>query len=158
MLGKLEAYTGCKFVPSNTTKEMPAYPFVSFTLINIEQKKGTYSETTAEIGGKLARVLYMPVFLKYSFTVQSKDEAEALHIALMISDFFTEAHRLSLEDNDIVVSSVGNITPRDNLLTIDYEYRKGLDVTLCLNNVISDPATETIEKVTINEMTLEKEQ
>lgn len=142
MLSKLEDYAGCVCVPSNTTKQMPAYPYISFTVINTAQKKGTYSKTED--------VLYKPVLQKWSFTVQSDDDAEAQEKALLISDFFEEVGRLYLADHNIVVADVGAITPRDNLLTIEYEYRKGLDVTLRLNNVINDTTAEVIETVTIN--------
>lgn len=148
MLSMLEEYTGCLCVPSNTTKQMPAYPYISFTVINTEARKGTYARTTDETG---AEVLYMPVLQKWSFTAQSKDDAEALEIAMRIADFYAEAKRVALEDNDIIVADVGAITPRDNLLTIEYEYRKGLDITLRLNNVIADPTTETIESIELNE-------
>lgn len=158
MLSLLEEYTGCLCVPSNTTKQMPAYPYISFTVINTEARKGTYAEITDETG---AKVLYMPVLQKWSFTAQSKDDAEALEIAMRISDFFAEARRVALEDNGIIVADVGAITPRDNLLTIEYEYRKGLDITLRLNNVIADPTTETIETATltsnVGEVNIEKE-
>lgn len=146
MLSLLEEYTGCLCVPSNTTKQMPAYPYISFTVINTETRKGTYARETDETG---AAVLYMPALQKWSFTAQSKTDTEALEIAMRIADFFAEAKRVALEDNGIIVADVGSITPRDNLLTIEYEYRKGLDITLRLNNVIADPTTETIETVTL---------
>ena len=144
MLSLLEAYTGCVCVPSNTTKNAPAYPYISFTVINTEQKKGTYAAVTDDNG---AEVLYMPLLQKWSFTVQSDDDAEALEKALLISDFFAEAKRQELADNEIIVADVGAITPRDNMLTIEYEYRKGLDITLRLNNVISEPDNGAIEKI-----------
>lgn len=147
MLSLLEAYTGCVCVPSNTTRQMPAYPYISFTVINTGARKGTYAAATDDTG---AAVLFMPVLQKWSFTVQSDNEAEAFDKALLISDFFAEAKRQELADNNIVVADVGAITPRDNLITIEYEYRKGLDITLRLNNVIADTGTEVIEKAVLN--------
>lgn len=148
MLSKLEAYTGCVCVPSNTTKQMPAYPYISFGVINTEQSKGTYSAVKKEDG---TTVLYMPMRQTWSFTVQSDDDAQAMEKAMLISDFFTEAKRLELEDNDIIVADVGAITPRDNMLTIEYEYRKGLDVVLRLNNVIADEAgAGKIDNITLS--------
>jgi hypothetical protein len=94
--------------------------------------------------------------------VQSNKDAEAYEKALLIADFFAEAGRQELADNGIIVADVGNITPRDNLLTIEYEYRKGLDVTLRLNNVIAEPDNGVIEKATLttdtaSDIKLEKE-
>lgn len=155
----LEKYTGCTCVPSNTTKQMPAYPYISFTVINTEAKKGTYIAAVDDTG---ADVLYIPVSQKWSFTTQSDNEVQAFEKAMLISDFFAEAKRLELADNGIIVADVGAITPRDNLLTIEYEYRKGLDITLRLNNVIKDTTTEIIEKATltsdkVSDIELEKE-
>ena len=141
MLSLLEEYTGCPAVPANTTKKMTAYPYISFSVINTDTKKGTYSV----YGNTKA----MPLNLKYSFTVQSDDDAEALMIAMQVKDFFEEAKRLELADNDIIVADVGAITPRDNMITIEYEYRKGLDVTLRLVNVISDTNEDTIDAATL---------
>lgn len=146
MLSRLEEYTGCVCVPSNTTKPMPAYPYISFTVINTEAKKGTYAASVDATG---AEVYYIPLWQKWSFTAQSNDDAEVMEKAMLISDFFAEAKRLALEDHGIIVADIGAITPRDNLLTIDYEYRKGLDVTLRLNNVIKRDA-ETISNIKLS--------
>lgn len=160
MLSMLEEYTGCVCVPTNTTKPMPAYPYISFNIINTSTKKGTYAAHTDATG---AKVLYMPLTQTWSFTVQSDDDAEAMEKAMLISDFFAEAKRQALEDNGIVVADIGAITPRDNLLTVEYEYRKGLDVKLRFNNVISDDTSkEMIETTTltndlVGDLRLEKE-
>ena len=162
VLSKLEEYTGCTFVLSNTTKQMPAYPYGSFTVISVSTKKGTYAAATVERNGEKVDVLYMPALIKISFTMQSNDEDEALEKAFMIQDFFAEAKRLELEDNDIVVADIGAITNRDNMLTIEYEYRKGLDVTLRATNVIENTTKDAINKVkltsdTVGDIDLEKE-
>lgn len=154
ILSLLEAYIGCSCVPSNTTKPVPTYPYVSFTVINTEAKKGTYSKGIIEVNGALVDVLYMPVLQKWSFTAQSDDEAKAMEKAMLITDFFTEAKRLELADKNIIVADVGAITPRDTFLTVEYEYRKGLDVTLRLNNVISDTTNDTINKATLTNDTV----
>lgn len=154
MLSALEEFTGCTCVPSNNTKDLPTYPYISFNVINTKTRKGTY----AAVEG----VLVMPALQTWSFTVQSDDDTEALAKAMLIVDFFEEAKRQYLADNDIIVADVGGITPRDTLLTIEYEYRKGVDVKLRLNNVIEDTTTETIESValtsdTVGAIELEKE-
>ena len=93
----------------------------------------------------------MPTLQKWSFTVQSDKDNVAQEKAMMIQDFFAEAVRQELEDHNIVVADIGAITPRDNLLTIEYEYRKGLDVTIRVDNVIEKETIETIENIAINE-------
>ena len=158
----LEEYTGCTLVPSNTTKQMPAYPYISFSVINTDVKKGTYAEGTIQNDGKEIAVLFKELLQKWSFTVQSDNDAEAQEKAMLVNDFFAEARRVELADNDIIVADVGAITPRDNLLTIEYEYRKGLDITLRFNNIIETETKDTVEKVALNneiigDITLEKE-
>lgn len=161
MLSMLEAYTGCAVVPANTTKKMPPYPYISYSVINISTRRGTYSAHTGtkNVEGEEVPVtlLSMPEKVTYSFTVQSSDDAEAFVHAMEIKDFFEEAKRQELADNDIIVADVGGITPRDNMLTIEYEYRKGLDVVLSLNNVLESADTGEIRKATINDIIIEKE-
>ena len=149
MLSLLEDFTNCTCIPSNTTKKKPPYPYISFSVINTSVQKGTYARATITENGTEKDVLFKPATQTWSFTVQSPDDAEAMRIAMLISDFFAEAKRLELEDKGIIIADVGAITPRDNLLTIEYEYRKGLDVKLSLNNVIEDNTTETINKATL---------
>lgn len=157
----LEEYTGCTVVPSNTTKNIPHYPYISYSLINIDTNKGTYAAHTAtkEVEGKeiSTTILSMPTKLKYSFTVQSDNDAEALCVAMQVKDFYEEAKRQELADNEIIVADVGGITPRDNMLTIEYEYRKGLDVTLRLNNILESPDVGEISSIIINDNIIEKE-
>lgn len=128
LIGELEKYTGCVFVPSNTTKKIPRYPYVSFANIRTETHKGTY-HGQGEI--------YNPADVTYSITVQSDNEMQALEIAMKIKDYCEEVGRLLLEENGITIQRVGEIASRDNLITIEYEYRKGLDVVLALFDRIS---------------------
>ena len=159
MLSLLEEYTGCVCVPSNTTKQMPAYPYISFSVINTDTKKGTYAATKVNRDGLETAVKFMPVSQKWSFTVQSDKDAEALEKAMLVSDFFQEVKRQDLADNDIIVADVGAITPRDNLLTIEYEYRKGLDVTISTNNIVEDTrSNETIDEIVINDIIISEKE
>lgn len=153
ILSKLEDYTACICVPANTTKKMPPYPYISFNVINTDVKKGTYGAVEEEN----KRYLFKELSQTWSFTVQSDDNEQALALAMLISDFFEESKRQELEDNNIVVADVGAITPRDNMLTIEYEYRKGLDVKLRLNNVIESTVDNEIDKINIGNINLEKE-
>lgn len=113
----------CEVVRSNQVAPSPAYPYVSYTVTTpVSEMRGTYSE--AEDG-----TLYRDATQIWSFTAQSDDEDEALNIGMKLSDFFTASGIILLADKGITVRRVTNLTSRDNLLTIQYEYRKGLDVT-----------------------------
>ena len=136
----MEKYCGCPFVPSNTTKEMPPYPYVSFSLIRDKLLGGTYSE-----GEKL----YKALDLTYSFTVQAKSEQEAQIIAMKARDYLDEVGRLNLQEAGVVINNLTGITSRDNLLTIEYEYRRGFDAVIAVFNEIDRPDHGTIEKANI---------
>lgn len=146
----LEEYTGCTCVPSNNTQDMPAYPYISFNAINTSVKKGTYAAGTIIKDGVEIPVLFKPLSQKWSFTAQSDDDTEAMEKAMLIADFFAEARRKELEDSDIIVADVGAILPRDTFLTVEYEYRKGLDVTLNFNNIIEVNNDETVETMVLS--------
>ena len=42
-----------------------------------------------------------------------------------------------LADLGVIVGDVGSITARDNILTVEYEYRKGFDVTINALDIIN---------------------
>ena len=137
----LKAVTGCDVVKSNLAgAPIPSYPYISFSILNTVTRKGTYS-------GKGAR--YMPLTQTWSFTVQGNDDDEALEKAMAARDWLEETGRLELYDSGIIVQSVGAITSRDTLLTVDYEYRKGFDAVLSLMNLVQEPEAATIEKANI---------
>ena len=148
----LEAYLGtvdrpCKAVRQNQIAQQPPYPYVSYTVTTpLSEMRGTYSK--AEDG-----TLYQSQRQTWSFTVQSDDMDEALELGMKLYDFFTAAGLLLLHDENIAVIRVTNLTARDNLISIQYEYRVGLDVTFNLLNIIA-PFNQVIESVKLNEITI----
>lgn len=90
-------------------------------------------------------------------TVQSDDDNEALEIAMRAKDWLEHAGRMDLNSNNIVVKSVSDIDSRDNLLSIEYEYRKGFDMVLSLMSVVEDKLLEPHKNDTINEFNIIKE-
>ena len=119
----------CEVVRQNQVAKAPPYPYVSYTVTTpVSAKRGTYCE--AEDGD------YIQVVQTWSFTVQSDDQDEAMTLGLKMYDYFTNAGLTLLSDNGIVIFGVTNLTTRDNLLTIQYEYRNGLDVEFSLLSVI----------------------
>lgn len=113
----------CEVVRQNQVAKAPPYPFVSYTVTApVLEKQGTYCE--AEDGS-----LYMDATQNWSFTVQSDDADEAMALALRVFAYFTAVGLTALADKNITVRRVSGVTTRDNLLTIQYEHRNGLDVT-----------------------------
>lgn len=140
IIGSLEQYCGCPFVPSNTKKEMPPYPYVSFSLIHAVTLKGTYCK-----GEKL----YKPANLTYSFAVQSDNEAQCMEIAMTAKDYLDELGKELFDEKGIVIQDITGITSRDTLLTIEYEYRKGFDAVIAVFNEIGKSERATIGEANI---------
>jgi hypothetical protein len=121
----------CEVVRQNQVAEVPPYPYVSYTQTTmLPAMSGTYSE--ADDGTK-----YRSIYPTWSFTVQSDDQDEASILAMKMFDFFSAVGVNLLAEHDIIVSKVRDVTPRDNMLSIQYEYRNGLDVTFGFLYVIA---------------------
>ena len=136
----LKSVTGCEVVKSNIANApIPPYPYISFTIIRTETEKGTYSDANG--------TRYIPLHQTWSFTIQGNKDNDAQHIALLAKDWLEEAGRIDLNDGGVVVQSVGDISNRDTLLTVGYEFRKGFDVVFSLMNEIQGTASETIDTI-----------
>lgn len=137
----------CEVVRANQVAEAPAYPYVSYTVTTpAAAYSGTYSE--AEDG-----TLYRSILQTWSFTVQSDDAEESIGLALKAYDFFAVAGHTHLADHGITVRRVQGVTARDNLISIEYEHRNGLDITFGLLSTVSpaaQPYRGEIETKTFN--------
>lgn len=138
---KITALIGCDVVKSNSTGPVPKYPYVSFTTTGIH----THGRTYGDDGERL----FTQATAAYSWTVQSDDDNEAMDLAQKLHDFFDRTGRTDLRDHGITVGHVGDISARDNILTVEYEYRKGFDTTFYFLN-ITDRPDETIETADFN--------
>lgn len=139
----IKEITGCEVVKSNLAgAPIPPYPYISFSILNTETRKGTYA-------GKGTR--YLPLTQTWSFTVQGDDDDVTMITALKARDWLEEAGRLQLSDRGIIVQRVSAVQNRDTLLTVAYEYRKGFDVVLSLMNEVQVSETETIDNANIEE-------
>ncbi len=140
--GKLRDVTGCEVVKSNlSSAPIPPYPYISFTVLNTDTKKGTYSVS----GGRR----YTSLTQTWSFTVQGDKDGQTQLVAMKAKDWLEESGRSYLNDRGIIVQGVGAITDRDTLLTVGYEYRKGFDAVLSIMNVVEEWDGETIEQAEI---------
>ncbi len=118
----LEANIHCPVVLANQTAPSPPYPFLSFTILTpVHAEQGTYCFDNG--------IYYQPMLQTWSFTAQSDDYAACQEISMRMYDFFARAGRAALYRNQIAVASLTDLTARDNLLTVQYVYRCGMDVT-----------------------------
>lgn len=144
----LKNYLGCPVIKSNGNGEIPKYPYAVYTVTTpLSENKGTYSEY--EDGTKRK-----PHTQTWSITVLSDNETECMLLALKAREWLDEVGTTYLNDNDVIVQSVGSIGNRDNFITVDYEYRKGFDVVFWLFDTIEGTAetTEYIETVDIGDV------
>lgn len=124
---------------ANQNSPVPDFPYVSYTVTTPKvENNGTYGEW--EDGVKRKEVQQI-----WSFTVQADNDTESKVLALSAHDYFSEVGRIYLSDNGISAQLVGTITCRDNLISIDYEYRNGFDVTFALADEIAPNTYENTE-------------
>ena len=58
-----------------------------------------------------------------------------------------------LNDNGVIIQRVGEITNRDNLISIEYEYKNGFDAVFWLMSEVKNPIESIgkIEKINLKE-------
>lgn len=134
----IQAELGCTVVKSNLVEHVPEYPYISFTMTGIRTSQRTYADAESP---------YVPAQITYSWTVQSNDDDEALELAHRLHDWFEMTGRMYLKDNGMVFTDIGGIQERDNMITLEYEYRKGFDCILHLMNYV-DRDPEVIDTFT----------
>ena len=129
----LKSFLQIPVIRGNQNAEPPKYPYLSYNVTTAaSENNGTYGEYSDGTDRK-------PVTQTWSITVQSDDESEALRLALKARDWLDHIGRAYLSDNHIIVQSVTSVTSRDNVLTIEYEYKKGFDVVFWLYDEIENP-------------------
>lgn len=140
----LKEYLGCEVILANQTAPIPKYPYVSFSITTpVVANKGTWGRCDDGTDRKQIEQIW-------SITVQSNKTQESMDICLKAYDWLDHIGTLFLNDNNIVVQRLENITNRDNLLSVGYEYRNGFDVVFSLMDEISvdelgEGEIETIE-------------
>lgn len=149
----LQKELGCPVIRANQTSPIPAYPYVSYTLITpVAMNNGTWGKYDDGIDR-------MPFTQTWSFTVQSDDMTESMTLAIKARDWFQHVGRTYLDDNQLIIQRIYDIVSRDNLLTVGYEHRNGFDVVFWLLDEVEDTTASvgTIEEVVIDDKTKVKQ-
>lgn len=137
----LKKYLKCPVIRANQNAEPPPFPYVTYTVITpMSENNGTYGEYADGVDRK-------PFTQTWSISALSDDDTESFTLACKAREWLDRVGTVYLNDNDVIVQIVGSITNRDNVLTIDYQYRKGFDVVFWMLDEIGRPETETIENV-----------
>lgn len=148
MVTGLKSELGVPIISSNQTAEAPPYPYVSYTITALmNSSNGTWGEYK---DGKHRK----PFTQIWSITVQSDKSSEAMELCIKARDWLDHIGSDYLRKKNIIIQSVTGINNRDNLITLEYEYRYGFDVTLWLFNETGNllDTKGTIEEVDIKNM------
>lgn len=132
----LSEYLKCPVVRSNQNEKPPAYPFLSYTTTMLmSENNGTYGEY--EDGAERK-----PFTQIWSISALSNDNSESVTLACKAREWLDRVGTVYLSDNGVIVQSVGSITNRDNVLTVEYEYKNGFDVVFWLFDTIEVTAEQ----------------
>ncbi len=127
----LKEYLGCEVVLANQTAPIPKYPYVSFSVTTpLVANGGTWGRCDDGKDRKQIEQIW-------SITVQSDNTQESVDMCLKAYNWLDHIGTQFLSDNKIVVQRLENITNRDNLLSVYYEYRNGFDVVFSLMDEIN---------------------
>lgn len=137
----LREFLEIPIIRSNQNITPPDYPYASYTITTVVSKNngswGVYDDGIERI----------PITQTWSFTIQSNDNNESVMLANKAKNWLENIGRTYLNDNNIIVQSIGNITNRDNIISIEYEYKNGFDVVFYLFDEVQKKieAIEAIE-------------
>ena len=127
----MKKYLGCPCVRTNQTAEIPAFPYVGYNITTIaSENKGTYGVYEDKIARK-------PVLQTWSITAHSDNYEQAVELANKARAWLDYVGTQYLNDNDVIVQSVGSVTDRSNLLTAEYDYAHGFDCVFWMYDEIS---------------------
>lgn len=147
----LREYLGCPVIRSNQNVNPPKYPYLSYTMtIPQSQNKGTWQEHEDGVKRKA-------ITITWSITSLSDNSSESVMLANKARDWLDQVGTEFLNDNNVIIQSVGAVRNRDNFLTTEYEYRNGFDIVIWAYDVIDGVAdgVEYIESFTIGNVSAE---
>ena len=145
----LKDYLGIPIIKADQNQKPPKYDYGTYKATTpIGDNNGTYGIYE---DGKARK----PFKSYWSFSFLSDKETNALELANKARTWLDYAGTTYLNDNNVIVESVGAVGNRDNILTAEYEYKKGFDVVFWLYDEIETPEIETIESVNFDGNTIE---
>lgn len=141
----LKKYLGCHVIRSNQNAEPPKYPYISYTVTQLmSANRGTYGEYSDGIDRK-------PVTTTWSITALSNDNIESVTLANKAREWLDRVGTTYLNDNGVICQSVGAVTNRDNVLTVEYEYKSGFDAVFWGYDEVQRGEVETIDEIQFNQ-------
>jgi hypothetical protein len=144
----LKDYLNCPIVRANQTEKPPKYPYVTYT---ITQLLGENNGRYGAYGDGKDRKMFNQT---WSISALSDDNTESVTLAIKAREWLDHIGHTYLSDNNVVVQSIGSVMNRDNVISIEYEYKNGFDVVFTLFDVVDNPHTEFIETADVNGTTV----
>ena len=82
-----------------------------------------------------------------------------MELSIKAHDWLDRVGTVYLNDNGVIAQSLTSISNRDNMITIEYEYRHGFDVVFWLLNEVQSTTKETgyIDEAVINNVPYTRE-
>lgn len=134
----LKEYLNCEIIRSNQTAKMPDYPYVGYNITtHASENKGTYAEWEDKA--------VKPVIQTWSITAKSNNYNEVVELANKAHDYLDYYGTQYLNENDVIIQSVGSVSDRSNLITSEYEYAYGFDCFFSVQDEIDKPNNGYIE-------------
>lgn len=132
----LKEYCQCPVIRSNQNEAPPPYNYLSYTVTTLKgENKGTYG--VYEDGAERKPFSHI-----WSVTAVSDNDSDAVELACKAHEWFDRVGKTYFDDNGIILVSVGSVTPRDNILTVEYEYKKGFDVFFSVFDTVEGMAEQ----------------
>lgn len=146
----LETYLKCPVIRSNQNKKPPPYPYTTFTITTLmSENKGTWQEHTDGVDRKA-------ITQTWSLSFLSDDNFESVSLANKAREWLDHVGTKILNENGVIIQSVGPVTNRDNILSVEYEYKNGFDVVIWLYDEIGSPVVETVDYIKFNNQEYKK--
>lgn len=134
----IKTETGCPVVKQNSNSPQPPYPFCSYTITSPYLNAASFEK---------GETLTEDVEVVLSLTWSSKDDIEPIALAQKAATAFKHTStRQKFFDLGLAIVRIDGFGSRDNLISIQTEYRAGFDLRLRVRHSESK-AIDTIETV-----------
>ena len=143
----LNGYLKVPVIRSNQNQKPPPYPYVVYTITTLESaNNGTFGEYADGIDRKAVTQVW-------SISAVAETNDESVELASKAKEWLDHIGTFYLNENDVIVQSSTGITNRDNVLSVEYEYRNGFDVVFWTYSEVGNPLDGTgyIETVKIKD-------
>lgn len=149
----MQIYTGVPVIRSNQDAEPPEMPYIVYTITTLESaNNGTFGEYDDGIDRKA-------VTQTWSIAAVAATNSESVRLANKARDWLDYVGTAYLNDRQVICQSVTDITNRDNVISVGYQYKNGFDAVFWDYTEVENPIEDIGEmsQIVINGQTVEQE-